>query len=280
MLFIDTSYNTFYGGNPQAHLIFNPSDYDKMNLGTAHDIYMERIGNAYGMYYVFTGSFTEEQIKPLIEKYIGGLPSQELAIAHGDLGLEPLKGKKEFTFLKGSEAQGMLMYYITGEMPYDENNNFLLSQLNEIINNKVTDGIREKMGAIYGGGISGSQRKYPDEDYLLRAAFPCGPENISGIDAAFMDILQKVQEDGEITEADLRKVTEPALEHNKVNIKDNRYWLNYFINAYLNGNDPEGILVRDQKIKAITVKDMTETARKYYSGPNLFKAQWLPEVVN
>ncbi len=280
MLFMDTTYNTFYGGNPQAHLIFSPSDYDKMDINTAHDIYMERIGNAYGMYYMFTGSFTEEQIKPLIEKYIGGLPSKEITLAHGDMGLEPLKGRNEFTLLKGSEPQGMLMYYITGDMPYDEHNNFLLSQLNEIINNKVTDGIREKMGAIYGGGISGSQRKYPDEDFLLRGSFPCGPENISAIDAAFMEILKKVQEDGEITEADLKKVTEPALEHNKVNLKDNRYWLNYIISSYLNGNDAERILEQEQRIKAIKINDMTETARKYYSGPNLFKAQWLPEVVN
>ncbi len=280
ILFMDSTYNTFYKGNPKAHMIFSPSDYDKVNINTVYDIYTERIGNAYGMYYVFTGSFTEEQIKPLIEKYIGGLPSKEIKTGYGDIGLEPLKGKNEFTLHKGSEPQGMLMYYISGEMPYDENNNFLLSHLNEIIGNKIIDDIREKMGAIYGGSISGSQKKYPREEYLMQGVFPCGPENINQIDTAFMGILTKVQKDGAITEADLKKVTEPALEHNKVNLKDNRYWMNYFIGAYLNGYDPEKILDREQRIKAITVKDMTETARKYYSGPNLFKAQWLPEIVN
>lgn len=279
MLFMDSAYNTFYNGNKKAHLIYNPSDYDKMNIDAALRIYMERIGNAYGMYYTIVGNFTEETIKPFIEKYIGGLPSKEIKVAYKDMGLAPVEGKQQFTLHKGSEPQGMLSYYITGQLPYDEKDNFLLSHLNEIINNKVTDNIREKMGAIYGGGISGSLKKYPKEEFLMQAMFPCGPDNISAIDTAFMAILQTVQKDGGITESDLRKVKEPELEHYEVNIKENSYWLNYMINSYLNGNNPERILEREQRIKSITVKDMTETARKFYSGNNIFKAQWLPEVI-
>lgn len=277
-LFIDSAYNTLYQGNKRAHLIENTSDYDKINMDHAIAYYKERLGNANGMYYTIVGSFTEAQIIPLIEKYIGGLPSAEINTKYKDIGLFPKMGAQSFTLHKGTEPQAMLMQYITGKMPFSPEENFLLDQLNGVINNKIIDTIREKMSAIYGGGIGGSLQKFPREEFLIQTYFPCSPDNIEKVNTTFWELIESTKVKGGITGPDWQKVMEPAIEQNKVNLKKNDYWLNNLQNSYLLGTDPERIINREQRLKTVKVEQLVETARKFYSSPNVFKAEWLPET--
>lgn len=277
-LFVDSVYNTFYQGNKRAHMIESAADYDNINIDNALAYYKERLGNPAGMHYTIVGSFTEDQIVPLIEKYIGGLIPAEINTQYKDIGLFPVTGKQAFTLHKGSEPQAMLMHYITGKMPFNVDDNFMLAQLNEVINNKIVDTIREKMSAIYGGGCGGSLQKYPREEFLIQSYFPCSPDNIEKVNKAFLDLVESAKVTGGITEKDWQKVREPALEKNKVDLKKNDYWLNVLQNAYLNGTDPERILKKEQMLKAVKPEQLTETARKFYSTPNLFTAKWLPEA--
>jgi len=276
-LFVDTAYNTFYQGNKRAHMIESAADYDMINMDRSVNYYKQRICNPAGMYYTIVGSFTEEQIRPLIEKYIGGLVPSEINTQYKDIGLFPKTGKNSFTLHKGSEPQAMLMHYITGKMPYNPDDNFMLDQLNAVINNKVIDTIREKMSAIYGGGCGGTLQKYPREEFLVQSYFPCSPENVENVNTAFMGLIESTMKTGGITEYDWTQAREPALEQNKVSLKQNDYWLNYLQGAFLNGFDPERILTKDERLRAIKVEQLVETARKFYSNPNIFKAVWLPE---
>jgi len=277
-LFMDSAYNTYYQGNKRAHLIESTSDYDKINIDNAIMYYKQRLGNQSGMYYTIVGSFTEGQIVPLIEKYIGGMPSGEINTKYNDIGLFPKTGEQSFTLHKGSEPQAMLMHYITGKMPFNADDNFMLEQLNEVINNKIIDTIREKMSAIYGGGIGGSMHKYPREEFLIQSYFPCSPDNIEKVHIAFLNLIESSKITGGISELDWQKVREPAVAQNKVNLKKNEYWLNVLQNAFLNGTDPERILTKEQRLDAIKVDQLVETARKFYSGQNIYKAEWLPEI--
>lgn len=276
-LFMDTSYNTLYQGNKRAHLIESPADYDKINLDNAINYYKQRICNPAGMYYNIVGSFTEAQITPFIEKYIGGLVPAEINTQYKDIGLFPKSGSNSFTLYKGSEPQAMLMHYFTGKMAFNPDDNFMLEQLNGVLNNKIIDTIREKMSAIYGGGCGGSLQKYPREEFLIQSYFPCSPDNIEKVHTAFLGLVESTKVKGGITENDWLKVREPAIEHNKENLKKNDYWLNVLQNAYLYNVDPERILTKEQRLKAIKPEQLVEIARKFYSTPDVFKAEWLPE---
>jgi zinc protease len=266
-----------YQGHKRAHIIESTSDYDKINLDNAMAFYKERICNANGMYYTIVGTFTEAQIVPLIEKYIGGLPSAEINTQYKDLGMFPKPGANSFTLHKGSEPQAMLMHYFTGKMPYNVEDNFLLQQLNEVINNKIIDTIREKMSAIYGGGCGGGIQKFPREEFLIQSYFPCSPDNIEKVHTAYLGLIESTKKDGGITENDWKKVREPALEHNKEDLKKNEYWLEFFQNAFLYGTDQERILTKEARLKAIKPEQLVDISRKVYATPNVMKAEWLPE---
>ena len=277
-LFRDSAYNTLYQGNKRAHLIESTTDYDKINIDNAINYYKQRLGSPAGMYYTIIGSFTEDQIVPLIKKYIGGMPSADINTKYKDIGLFPKTGNQSFMMHKGSEPQAMLIHYITGKMPFNAEENFKLEQLNAIINNKIIDTIREKMSAIYGGGLGGKLNKYPREEFLIQSWLPCSPDNLENVNTAFFNLLESTKKTGGITELDLKKVREPAIEQNKVNLKKNDYWIDAMQTSFLNGTNPEQILLKEQKLKALKVEQLVETARKFYSGSNVFKAEWLPEI--
>lgn len=277
-LFMDTIYNVLYQGNPRAHQFENPAIFNMMNIDNAINYYKDRLCNANGMYFTFVGSFKVEQITPLIEKYLGGLPSGKINANYKDMGFSLLKGKHSFTLNKGSEQMATLSHYFTGNMPFNPDDNFLLSQVNSIINDKVNDTIREKMSAIYGGGCGGSIAKFPKEEFIIQSQFPCSPDNIEKVNAAFLKLIESTKVDGGITEEDWKRVREPALERNKVNLKNNYYWLNGLQNAFLYGTDPERIITAEQRLKAVTPEKLVQTARKFYTNENVLKASWLPEV--
>ncbi len=276
-LFMDTVYNMLYQGNNRAHYFPYPGDYDKINLDHAVAYYLDRIGNPSGMYYTIVGSFTEKQIQPLIEKYIGGIAAKTSKAEYNDLGMKTLIGNHSYTLHKGKEQKAMLTHYYTGDMAYTADDNFILTQLNEVINNKITDTIREKMSAIYGGGIYGSLYKIPQEEFILQSYLPCSPDNITKVDSAFFKLIEGVKVAGGITDKDWQGVREPALESYKVSIKENQYWLDNLQNANRNGFDPERILTVEKRLKAITPEQLTAIANKFYSTPNILKSEWLPE---
>lgn len=276
-LFMDTAFNTLYQGNKRAHMIESAADYDNINIDNAINYYKSRLGNPVGMTYTLVGNFTENQIVPLIEKYLGALAPTEINTKYKDLGLFPRKGNYTFTLYKGSEQQAMLTHTITGEMPYNVDDNFLLNQLNAVINVKIVDTIREKMSAIYGGGCGGSLAKFPREEFSVRSSFPCSPDNVEKVHTAFLDLIESTKKEGGITEQDWIRVREPALERNKVNLKKNEFWLNGLQSSVMNGTDPERLLNAEQRLKAVTPQQLVETARKFYGNPSIFKAVWLPE---
>lgn len=279
-LFIDTTYNVLYQGHSRAHQIENPETYDKINLDNAVKFYKERIGNANGMYYTFVGSFKVEEIKPLIEKYLGSLPSDKIETKIKDIGLFPVQGKKSFVLNKGKEQQAMLLHYINGKSVFNAEDNFHLSQLNEVINNFIIDTIREKMSAIYGGGTGGSISKYPRQEYLIQTYFPCSPDNIEKVNEAYLKLIELVKTDGGITDKEWERVREPALKQYQVDIKTNDYWLGALTNAHYNQTDPNRILSVEKRLNAITPAKLTQIARKFYNSKNIMTAKWLPEITN
>ncbi len=276
-LFSDTLYNSLYQNNPRAHRIPAVSDFDKINIDNAIAFYKERLGNPKGMYYTFVGSFTEDQIKPLIEKYIGGIGAGTSVANYKDLGFKTRTGNNSFTLKKGSEQKAKLVHFYTKSVKYDADEAFMLQQLTSVINNRVLDTIREKMGAIYGGGFYGTVRVYPAQELFMQSNFPCSPDNIASVNETFLRLVEETKKPGNITDSDWKRVREPALETYRVNMEKNNYWLSNLQTAYLYGIDPNRILTVEERLNAITPAKLCEIANKYFKDVNIFTGYWLPE---
>lgn len=230
-----------------------------------------------GMHFFIAGNIKADEIKPLLEKYIASLTGGPINTTYKDLKMIPRPGENRFIVKKGKDKKSMLNHYIFNNAKFDIDEAFYLNVLNEVINNKIIDTIREAMSAIYGGGLGGTLTKVPNEMYMIRSNLPCGPENVDKVDAAFWRIIESVKKKDGITEADLAKARKPLIERNKTRIKTNPFWIGILQDADKNGYSPERLLTYDERINAITPEKLIEMANKYYTRENVYTAILLPE---
>lgn len=241
------------------------------------EIYKERFSNARGWTFYLVGSFDESKIKPLIASYLGSLPATSASgSSFRDLGVRPVKGVVKKEIRKGKEQQSQISMAFTGEAAFTEENQLILRALIDLLNIKITETLREKLSGIYAGGMSGALSKDPYNSYTINISLPCGPENVDKLIKATLAEIQKVKDAGP-TMADLNKVKEAFSKQYLENIKDNGYWIGRLQRNAELGTDPSGILTLDQRMSAITTRDLQEAAKKYFNMNNYFQALLYPE---
>ena len=177
--FVDTFYQTLYQKNPLTPVIIpKPYYFDSINLNRALEIYNSQMSDANEFTFIFTGNINVDSIKPLLETYIGGLPHTNNQALFADNGVRPVKGDIDLNVYKGTEDKSLIIKYYSGEVAYDPDLALKAQALTEILNIKIIDDLREKLGAIYGGGIYGGLNKLPYNNYSFVLQLPCGPSNV------------------------------------------------------------------------------------------------------
>ncbi|MBK8143943.1 MAG: insulinase family protein [Bacteroidetes bacterium] len=275
--YADTLNKFQYKNHPRSKEIPEASDFDKINLENAIAFYNKRFNTANGMNYFFVGSIAEGQFKGLVEKYIGGLGNEEVISKTKDIGMEPIMGENSLTIKVGKEPKSMvteMMYFYT---PYNQEDEMALNLLAEVVNNRITDIIREKMSAIYGGGVGLRLQKFPKEKFSMQSYLPCGPENAEKVKVALWEILNSTKTAGNITADELKKATETALQKYKVGIKTNGFWLQSLSKYFQNGLPTENLLNLEARLQAATPALLTGIANKYLSSKNILHAMMMPE---
>ncbi len=275
--FIDTFVKVRYGNNPLAPVaVPSASDFDKTNLNRILAIYKEQLGNAQDFTFIFVGNIDTVKMKSLLATYIGGLPSTKKPAAFKDNGLRPVKGNQEFTFRKGTEPKSLIVNVYSGELPYSEDLDLKTSALTEILNIKIIEDIREKMSAIYGGGIGGGLQKYPYAGYAMITQLPTAPEHVDTVLKAMQTEIDSIKKYGP-SQVNLDKVKKTWLEQYKVSVKENSYWGSKLQGIYFNNDNPQRIYNYEKLVSAITVDDIKATANKLFDGKNVMQAVLLPQ---
>ncbi len=275
--FIDSVYKVMYAQNPLAPTVFpKAEDFDKINLDRSLEIYKDLTGDANGFTFVLVGNVDIEAMKPLFATYIGGLPSKGKIGAFVDNGVRMSKGVKEINYYKGKEAKSFIFTVYSGEVAYSEDLALKTEMLNEVLNIKIIEDLREKIGGIYSGGINGSVSKYPYQGYTMAMQLPCGPENVDKLKKAATEEIEKIKTNGP-EQKDLDKVKKSLLEKYTVNVKENRYWSGVLQGIYFSENDPQRFLNYEKNINGITVEDLKKTANIIYDGKNIINGVLFPE---
>ena len=275
--FVDTFYNVLYQNNPLAAVAVPKAEFfDKINLDRSLAIYKEQLQNAVGSTFIFTGSIDINKIKPLIETYIASLPVSGNASEFVDNGVRTVNGVQTLKANKGKEQKSLILNYYSGEISYSEDLALKAQALAEILNIRIIENLREKMGGIYGGGIFGGLNKVPYNNYSFFLQLPCGPENVEKLQVAASAEIDTLKMQGPL-QKDLDKVKKTWLEKNKVSLKENSFWLGKLQGIYLMGDTASEIFDYEKNVNAITVEDIKKTANLLLNGKNVFKAELYPE---
>lgn len=154
----------------------------------------------------------------------------------------------------------MVTISYSGEAPYSEKDALALSALGEVATIKVIEKLREDESGIYGGGARGGMSKVPYGFFNFSISFPCGPENAEKLTKSALAELQKLIDNGP-EQKDLDKYKEGEYNDDKTNLKDNMYWMNALTKNQYDGSDKYEILNYQEKVKALTTKDLQAVAK-------------------
>lgn len=263
--------------NPRfTNIIPLEADWAKTDYKKAYDIYKEKFANAGNFHFYFVGNVDDAKMKEYAEQYLASLPTKGKTTTFVDNGYRSIYGNHTKVFKKGKDPKSMVQIMYSGEAKYNDKEDLALAALGEVATIKVIEKLREDEAGIYGGGARGGMSKVPYGQYYFNISFPCGPENVDKLTKAALVELQKFVDKGP-EQKDLDKFKEGEMNDDKTNLKENSYWLNNIANYQLEGGDKYEILNYEANVKALTVKDLQNVAKKYLTKDKLITATLMPE---
>ncbi len=275
--FYDQSARFMAQGNLRHNGIPTSEDMDKINLDRVFEIYQERFKNAGDFTFFLVGNFDEAKLKPLLETYLGSLPSEPKKETWKNVGINPPTGKHDKIFYKGSDPKSMVRMIFSGEYKYEVQTNYAMEMLAQILSIKLIEQIREEKGGVYGIGASSQTEKFPEERYSVTISFPCAPENVEDLSKAVLDEIEKLRKSG-AEEKDMKKVLETMRREHELDLKKNKFWLGVLKEAYVHEKSPEGILKHIENAEKVTSKDIQNVVKKYMNGKNYIRLVLKPET--
>jgi len=236
-----------------------------LSLDKVFDIYKERFADAGDFTFVFTGTFTPEAMKPLVEQYIASLPGGGAAEQAKDLGIRMPKGNLPKTVYAGSEDKATVVMLYHGDFKFSPEESLKLSALADVVGFRMIERLREQEGGAYAPSVRFQREHAPDDRYQIVISFGCAPANVDKLIAAAKEEIEKVKKDGVLAD-DLQKFKAEESRQLELNLQNNNYWLSYLSTKLQNGEDLHSLLKQDERIKAVTGKDIQEAAKKYLSS--------------
>jgi zinc protease len=249
---------------------------EKVNINRAFEIYKDRFADASDFTFTFVGSFNAEKIKPLLEQYLGALPSTKRIESAIDLGIHVPEGKLDKKVYKGQEQKSTVRLMFSGVYQYNEDENNLLDALSSVLDIKLIERLREDESGVYGVGSRASYSKYPENRYTFSISFGCSPDNVDKLINSALDEIKKIRDSG-ATQVDVEKILAEERRVTEVQLKENGFWLSYLTGQLQNNENPKQILTYLESLKKITPESLKDAANKYLSGDNFVRLVLYPD---
>jgi zinc protease len=262
VIFQDTLSKIITLNSPRVIAIPSEAQMNQVNLDRSLSIFRDRFTDASDFTYLMVGNFKVDEVIPLLEKYIGGLPSIGRKETFKDVTPGFPKGLVVVDVPKNSEPQSSVAMVWKGDFKWKDKDRQSFSMLMNILAIKCRESMREDQGGVYGVSINGSGSKLPKPKFTIQAMWGCNPDNIIKLSKTVLDEMGKIKRDGP-TETDLNKVKETLIRDRETKYKENNFWLSALQNHFLQGDKLLSLDEYKAFINSITQADIKTTAGKY-----------------
>jgi zinc protease len=254
--------------NTSNHYTSKPLTVERVNaLDRAKMVkfYKDRFSNAADFTFFMVGAFTVDEALPLLQRYVGGLPSTGTATStYKDVGITFPGAVRRETVKKGREQKSETVISFYAEpAANDPMAQEIALAATDILELALRDILREELGQTYTVSVGLSQAPPQKGGGHVEVNFGAAPENIDKMTARVMDEVAKFKKAGP-TEEQLNKVKETARRSYETSLKRNEYWLARFKAVNLYQQDPGIIATRVDRINALTVASVKDAFNKYF----------------
>ena len=237
--------------------------------------YKDRFADASGFTFVFVGNFDPKVIKPLLETYLGGLPSLNKEDKWKDLKIFPPRGVISKQVYKGVEPKSTVNITFSGDYDWSTENNYELYSMVDVLRIKLREILREDKSGTYGVSISSSPMKYPEQKYSLTISFGCAPDRVDDLIKTTFTELDSIKNIN-VTDDYINKVKETQKREFEVSLKENNFWLSSLQLYYYYGNDLSLLMKYPDRVAGLNSGIVKKAAQKYFDNKNYIQVVLYP----
>lgn len=236
----------------------------QMNIDRMLKIFKERFSDASDFTFTFVGNIDEAKMLPLIEKYIGGMPSSNGKSAEKwqDRSSGFAKGVVDKNVYKGEANKGLMTITYVNPFDWSDKERLATKALNNVCSIKLVEVIREKLGGTYSPSFSLSYDKYPKAEATTMCYYTCDPSTVDKLTEATFEVFDQIIAEGP-TETDLQKVKEQLIKERQTSLENNGYWSSVIMGSKWYGYQLQTLEEYTAAVNALTVEDLKTVAAKY-----------------
>ncbi|MBR2368106.1 MAG: insulinase family protein [Alistipes sp.] len=258
---------TLYNNHPRRQMT-SSEQIESLNIDDLAAIHSKLYSYADDFRFTIVGNVDLNTLKPLVEKYIGSLPtSKKVKYEVVDDGVRNAKGvvTNDFTASMQQPKVSVFLVY-SGELEDKAQNRLTLNLLSRALDSRYHISIREEKGGTYGVGVNEGIDKYPTQHYELMIAFDTNEQLADELIAICDAELRKIAEEGPLAD-DIAKSKE-FLQKNYNNVLENNGgWMSAINSWYEEGYNYKdeylGILqnTTGEDVKALAAKILEDGNR-------------------
>ena len=265
---------------------------DHTDLDGSLAFYQDRFEDASDFTFIFVGNIDLDVMRPLVERYLGGLPSTNRVETWRDLGERPPRGVIEEIVRKGLEPQSQTRLFFTGSIDYGDRSQRLgIAVMTSVLQTRLREVLREELGGTYSVSVGSSFSWRPAGQYRLSISFGSDPERADELLAAVYEEIDRLKSSPP-DEAEVNDVLEAQRRTWETNQESNSWWLSVLDGRYRylldqsDGRYPSGDVLLETlptygaDLDALTPPRIQELARRYFDQDNRVRVTLLPEQLN
>jgi len=269
--------NAVLGGYSPRSMPLTVAQIQAARQDRVYEIYRERFADASNFTFLFVGAFTVDEMRPLIEQYIASLPATKKGEKGKDLGHRPPTGQVAKIVNAGIEPKATVRLVIDqNTVTFNSAEILKMNAMNEILNIRLREEIREEQGGTYGIGGRAIMNYFPRQFARTQIFWGTNPDIVEGLIVEVKKVLDEMQTT--VSEENLIKAKEIMKNSFQVQSKENNYWLSVIQQYESTNRDLAFLNGYEAKVDALTTADIVAAAKKYLDhNTNFIRFLMLPE---
>lgn len=248
----------------------------EMNLDKSCAFYKDRFADGGDFTFLFFGNLDLSVMKPLVERYLGSLPTIHRRETWRNVGINPPAGVVQKEIHRGMEPKSLTAIVFSGPFRYDQSHRTAIRALSLILDTKLREIVREELSGTYGVAVNPSYSKFPDEEYSLTLNFGCDPARVDELVKAIFREIESLQTKGPSAK-DVKDAREALFREYETGMKQNGWLMTQVAAKYENHEDPRDILALQKSVRQLSAQAIRKAARTYLNANHYIRVTLYPE---
>ena len=253
----------------------SPERLAQVDLDEALAFYKDRFADFGDFTFTFVGAFELDDLRPLVERYLGSLPATDRDETWRDVGVRPPPGVERRTVRMGSEPKALTAIVFTGPFDYSRENRLLLASTADVLDIMLREVLREELGGTYGASVNASTSRIPNPRYGVQISYGAEPGRLDELTAETFAVIDSLSTYG-ASEENLAKVRETRRRSRETDLEDNGFWLSAISGYDRDGEPLELILELDPLLDELSSRRIGDAARQWLDPGRYVQVSLLP----